>query len=129
MNQADLLGEIPVAILTEALDDNGDGTADEAAWAAVVSAAEERLHSAFGGDVPPRHAAAATRARKLFALVILYNRRGFTGEANPYTTAANLAEKRLEALAAGEVTTDGGNTDPVFVGQPAKIAGVRGNLA
>lgn len=129
MEQAELLGEMPLALLTEALDDNRDGAADDAAWAAVQAAAEERIRSAFGGAAPARHALAAAHARKVFMLEILYNRRGFTGEANPHTAAANRVEKRLEALAAGEVTTDGGDAEPVFVGQPAKVAGLKGNLA
>ena len=129
MNPSDLLGEIPHDLLTQALDDNGDGTIDAAAWDAVQAAAEERLRAAFGGDVPLRHALTATHARKLFILVILYNRRGFTGEANPYTNAANRAEKRLEEIAAGEVEFSEDAVDPIFVGEPAKVAGLQGNMA
>jgi hypothetical protein len=129
VNQAELLGDMPQALLTEALDDNRDGAADDDAWAAVQVAAEERIRSAFGGDAPAKHAIAAAHARKVFLLEILYNRRGFTGDANPHTAAANRVEKRLEALAAGEVSTDGGDAEPVFIGQPAKVAGLRGNMA
>lgn len=129
MTHADLLGEMPAELMLQALDDNGDGIADEAAWVAVHGAAEERLQGAFGGAVPARHAAAGRAALKLFCLVILYNRRGMTGEANPYTTAANRAETRLEKLSSGEASVDGGSADPVWVGQPAKVAGLRGNMA
>ena len=52
MNQEDLLGEMPLDLLTQALDDDGDGLADAAAWASVCASAEERLRNAFGGDVP-----------------------------------------------------------------------------
>jgi len=128
VEQAELLGDMPLALLTEALDDNRDGAADDAAWAAVQAAAEERIRSALGGAAPARHALAAAHARKVFMLEILYNRRGFTGEANPHTAAASRLEKRLEALAAGEVSLDG-DTEPAFIGQPARIAGLKGNLA
>ncbi len=129
MEIEDLTGEMPLDLITQALDDNGDGEADEGTWGKVQAAAEERLRSAFGGDVPARHALAAAHARKLFILVALYNRRGFTGEANPYTAEANRAEKRAQDLAAGDVSTDGGAAEPAFVGTPAKVAGLRGNMA
>lgn len=129
MNKEDLLGDMPLELLTQALDDDGDGVADESAWVAVSASAEERLRTAFGGDVPAKHAQAAAYARKLFLLVTLYNRRGLTAEANPYTTAANRAEERLYKLSSGEVSVDGGNTEPSFIGEPAKIAGTKGLMA
>jgi len=129
MRMDELLGEIPQQMLTEALDDDADGIADESAWAAVQASAEERIRTAFGGDVPATHIAAAAYARKLFILVVLYNRRGLTAEANPYTSAANRAEERLYKLASGEASTDGGSTEPTFIGEPAKIAGTSGLMA
>ena len=129
MNQEDLLGEMPLDLLTQALDDDGDGLADAAAWASVCASAEERLRNAFGGDVPAKHAQAAAYARKLFLLVLLYNRRGHTAEANPYTSAANRAEDRLPRLASGEDSTDGGDVEPAFIGEPAKVSGTRGLMA
>lgn len=129
MNKEDLLGDMPLELLTQALDDDADGLADDSAWAAVSASAEDRLRTAFGGDVPERHAQAANHARKLFLLVILYNRRGHTAEANPYTSAANRAEERLYRLASGEDSTSGGDTEPSFIGEPAKIAGTKGLMA
>lgn len=129
MTQEDLIGEMPRELLVQALDDDGDGLADEAAWTAVLASAEDRLRNAFGGDVPAKHAQAAAHARKLFLLVTLYNRRGHTAEANPYTSAANRAEDRLHRLASGEDSTDGGEAEPSFIGEPAKISGTKGLMA
>ncbi|MGI5868677.1 MAG: hypothetical protein ACOX9C_04425 [Kiritimatiellia bacterium] len=129
MRMEDLLGEMPLELLAQALDDDGDGLPDAAAWEAVRESAEERLRNCFGGDVPPRHAQAAAYARKLFTLVTLYNRRGHTAEANPYAAAANRAEERLRRLASGEDSTDGAEAVPAFIGEPAKISGTRGLLA
>ena len=129
MNKEDLLGDMPLELLNEALDDDGDGQPDASAWVAVCASAEDRLRTAFGGDVPARHAQAASFARKLFLLVILYNRRGHTAEANPYTSAANRAEERLYRIASGEDSVDGGTTEPSFIGEPAKIAGTSGLMA
>lgn len=129
MTREELLGEMPEALQVQALDDNGDGMAEAAAWQAVHAAAESRLRGCFGGTVPAKHAVVSEHALKLFLLVILYNRRGMIGDANPYTSAADRAERRLEALASGEASVDGGDTEPVFVGEPAKVAGLRGNMA
>lgn len=126
MNMDELLGEMPRELLIQALDDDGDGRADAAAWESVQAAAEERIRAVFGGDPPPRHATATAYARKLFILVILYNRRGHTADANPYTAAAKAAEKRLEDIAAGDVLLDGGTTEPAFIGRPAKVANTKG---
>ena len=124
MDRNELIGQITEELLISALDDNGDGQADEAVWAAVVAAADKRLQAIFGGPTPPRHELAAGHARRLFVLTTLYNRRGFTGEANPYTAAADRAEKHLMGVAGGEVSTDAGSTEPVFVGQPTRAAGM-----
>jgi len=126
MQMDELLGEMPRELLVQALDDNGDGLPDAAAWESVQAAADERIKAIFGGPPPPRHATATRHAQKLFMLVLLYNRRGHTGEDNPYTAAANRAERRLEEIAAGEVSLDGGSTEPAFVGRPAKVANTMG---
>jgi hypothetical protein len=126
MTMDELLGEMPKALLVQALDDDGDGIADAGAWEAVQAAAEERIRAAFGGDPPAKHATAVSHARKLFILVVLYDRRGFTGETNPYTAAANRAEKRLEDIASGDASLDAGGTEPAFVGRPAKVANTAG---
>ena len=126
----ELAGYMPPQRIVEALDDDGDGRADDAAWAAVRQGAEDRLATIFGpGGVPAEAAGLAEYARKLFALVLLYNRRGLAGEDNPYETEAQRAEARLRALASGEENTDGATTEPVIIGEPAKIAGTGGLLA
>lgn len=115
------------ALIEQALDDNGDGIADESAWALVQSDAEERIQSCFGGVVPEPHASAAAEARRLFILESLYNRRGFN-EGNPFSVRATNAEKRLRALASGDETTSG-DSGAEFIGQPAKVAGITGMMA
>ncbi len=101
LEYTDLKGEIPLAMIVEALDDNGDGQADADAWADVLAGADERIADCFGGSVPERHAAAVPHARKMFCCEIIYRRRGFTGERNPFERQAGAAEKRLRALSAG----------------------------
>lgn len=127
MNWTDLAGQMPLAQIEQALDDNADGVADDSAWALVQSDAEERIQSCFGGAVPAAHTTAAAEARRLFILESLYNRRGVT-EGNPFTARAAAAEKRLRALASGDETTSG-DSGAEFIGQPAKVAGITGMMA
>jgi len=107
MEYAELKGEIPLAQIIEALDDNGDGEADAEAWAAVLASADARISDCFGGSLPDRHAAAAAYAQKIFACEIIYRRRGFSGERNPFSGQAAKAEERLRRLSTGEDTPQG----------------------
>lgn len=128
LNYTDLSGEMPLQAITQALDDDGDGQADDLAWQKVLSSARMRIDEAFGGAVPPRYAGAAQYALRIFCCEILYRRRGFSGERNPYTSQANRAEDRLRKLATGEETPEGGGGGTMY-GEPAKIAGTKGLMA
>ena len=128
MNYEDLSGEMPLATIVQALDDDGDGQADETAWAAVQASAEERIADAFGGAVPERCAGAVAYARKVFLLDILYGRRGFSGDKNPFASKARDTEARLRKLSSGDEAPAGIGGGTVF-SEPAKVAGVTGLLA
>ena len=82
MDWKTLAGAMSLSRIEQALDDDGDGIADESAWALVQSDAEERIQGCFGGAIPEQHTAAATAARKLFILETLFSRCGIT-EGNP----------------------------------------------
>lgn len=83
---ADIEGEIPPGFLTQALDDDADGTVD--AWDAVQSdAAGEvdailglRFTTPFTGDLP----AIVTKATKVAACYRCYSRRGVANDQNPF---------------------------------------------
>lgn len=128
MDYTELAGEIPIANIVEALDDNGDGAADAGAWEAVQDSAEKRISEAFGGEVPARHAGSADYARRLFLCEILFRRRGLSGERNPFQAQAAKAEERLRRLATGAETPEGAGGGTAF-SEPAKIAGVEGLMA
>lgn len=126
----ELSAYMPPRQIAEALDDDGDGLPDAAAWEAVRRTAEDRLATIFGaGGVPAAAAALAEYARKLFAVSQLYARRGIAGDDNPFEDEARRAETRLRALASGDEQTDGGATEPVVIGQPAMFAGTGGLMA
>ncbi len=124
----DLLGCLPWQKLTEALDDDGDGIADDAVFEAVLGAALDRARAAFGGEPPARHEAAARRAARVFLLDLLYRRRGVADEANPWARQAAEEEERLRALATGAEAVDA-TEDGVVIAKPAKIYGSTGVLS
>jgi hypothetical protein len=128
MDWKELEGELPREHLVEALDDNGDGEADAAAWAAAQADAQERIADAFGGAVPARHAGAAAYARKMFLCEMLFRRRGLSGDRNPFSAQAAKAEDRLRRLATGAETPEGAGGGTAY-SEPAKVAGVGGLMA
>jgi len=110
MTLQDLEGEMTLQDITDALDDNKDGVADESAWGKVQASAAERVANAFGGDTPAAYTQAAAYALKVFVLEILFRRRGFTDKSNPFTSQANAAEKRLVNLSSGTDRPDAGTS-------------------
>ena len=108
MDYRDLEGEMTLQDITDALDDNKDGAADDSAWEKVQASAAERVTNAFGGETPTAYASAAAYALKVFCLEILFRRRGLTDKSNPFSTQANAAEKRLTNLASGTDRPDAG---------------------
>lgn len=108
MTLQDLEGEMTLQDITDALDDNKDGAADDPAWEKVQASAAERVANAFGGDTPTAYTQAAAYALKVFVLEILYRRRGFTDKSNPFSSQALAAEKRLVNLSTGTDRPDAG---------------------
>lgn len=116
----DLAGDMPEQKLTELLDDDCDGNADETAFRAALASANERAAAIFGGDAPPQFAAAVDHAVRVFLLDILYRRRGTPDEANPWAGLASEEAARLRALASGTENIDA-STDGVVISKPAKV--------
>lgn len=125
MTYTALAGLMPIAYIIEALDDNGDGDADKTAWAEVYAAASERVSDAFGGDVPDDYADSTGYALKIFCAEILFSRRGFSGERNPYTKRAADQEQRLRKLASGAEHAAGA-AEGSYIGDAAKINTAKG---
>jgi len=97
-----LAAMMPLDRIVEALDDDRDGEADAAVWSAVLAAVSERLVDILGTDPAAEDGIGTERAVKVFAAELLYSRRGFSGDQNPWTRAAAEVEKRLRAHATGE---------------------------
>lgn len=107
IEQSELTGEIPQKFLVEALDDDGDGRADTAEWEKVAASASEAVDALIGSryavplENPP---ALVRRAARIFALEILYGRRGV--EENPWSDQAKQMRRLLEAVGAGKISLD-----------------------
>lgn len=100
----DIEANLPPSFLVQALDDDGDGIEDAGAWAKVSAAVDADIDGYLSRRYPlplptiPRILRAFATS---LALEKLYNRRGMTGDKNPYTTAANTARDHLAAIANG----------------------------
>lgn len=127
MDWSDLEGELPRQTIVQALDDNGDGEPDASAWAGVLESVSRRIRDCFGGDPPDRAKGACTYAERLFALEIIFRRRGFDSDRNPFAAQAKDAEARLRRIASGEDSTDGGGGG-IFASKPARISNSNFNL-
>jgi phage gp36-like protein len=102
----DLHGQIPPEFLTQALDDNGDGTADAGIWDAVAAAAAAEVDGMLGQRyaVPFSYPypALVAHAARLFALDALYKRRGLSGDKNPWEKSADDMRTKLGKVGAGK---------------------------
>lgn len=109
ITQADLYGELPQAIVTDALDDDRDGAADSAVATLVCDGASEQVDGYLGVRyavplaTPP---ALVLRAAKVFALETLYRRREIKDF--PLAGEAKQLRERLQLIATGELPLDAG---------------------
>lgn len=124
----DLVGDMPAQKIVEALDDDGDLIADEAAFRAVLASANERAAAIFGGKIMPQYAAAVDHAVRIFVLDLLYRRRAAADEANPWSRLADEEAARLRSLASGTESIDASG-DGVVISKPARIYNSTGVLS
>ena len=109
--RADLEAVIPPQFITQALDDNGDGTEDEGLFDTICDAIDAtidgylsgRFATPFSAPVPPL----VRDAARVFVSESLYQRRGYASDANPYTARANQLRKQLENIGNGNGSLGG----------------------
>lgn len=107
ISQADLSAEIPADFVTQALDDDADGVPDAGVWELVAAAVDRSVDAYLGRryavplTMSPLPAVVA-QAALVFACELLHQRRGMSGEKNPYTKRADAWRKTLERIASGE---------------------------
>jgi len=120
----ELAAYMPLNHIIDALDDDDTGVADPGAWALVKAEAQNRLEAAAGSvaTLGLLDTGAVAYAERLFIMEILYTRRGFDIDKNPFTKRAAEAEKNLRNLAD---KADAGEAEgaAVMVGKKARMAG------
>lgn len=128
---------IPGQHLIEALDDNGDGSADPDAIEAVLSEASravdgilgERFTTPFANPLP----AVVHSAAVAFGSELIYQRRGLHGKENPFTSQADEARARLKEIAEGKraLSPDARRAKPSasVITAPAKTHSSKGKTA
>jgi phage gp36-like protein len=102
-----LIGELPQEFLRQATDDIQSGEINPDVKAAIEAAVQEdidgplaaRYSVPFTDPIP----ALIKRTARIFALEKLYNRRGITGDANPWTKQADKLRDTLELIAKREL--------------------------
>ena len=101
----DLVGLLPNARLTEALDDNGDGQPDPGVFDSVADTVsrdiDSRLGQRYTTPFPYPYPSIVIYAARILALEALYNRRGQTGDKNPFGKQADAQRAKLDAIGAG----------------------------
>ena len=112
---SDLAGSIPSEFLTQALDDNRDGTIDEPVFDGIVADVGNQIDGYIGlryaiplvpnltlypntYGYPP----VLTNAARVFTLEQLYKRRGVTDEKNPWAAQAGQTRTLLKAISLGQ---------------------------
>jgi hypothetical protein len=88
---ADMQAALPPEITENLLDDHGVGLGDAAAWAKIVAAVSREIDGKLGMRfaVPLSPVPAVVHdAAFVLAAEALYHRRGYYGEANPWTARA-----------------------------------------
>lgn len=136
-----LIGDITASLapdfLTQALDDNGDGVADPGVWDSIAAAVAkdidgrlgQRYETPFSNPIP----AIVANAGRIFAMEMLYARRGFAADKNPWTKQADAERTRLTQIAEGkaplmpEIARKKPSASTIT--EPAKTTSATGKLA
>ena len=133
----DITSRLPETHLIEALDDDGDGVIDAGLWDQVAADAGEMVDGFLGqrfavpfSDPLP---AVVKFAARIFALEILYERRGMAGDDNPHTSLAKAMRNRLGRIADGEEPLAPGKKKAAgsvaTITEPARTSSKDGNLS
>lgn len=122
ISQSDLEAKVPADLMTQALDDDGDGIADEGAWGKLIADISEeidgilgqRFSVPFSSPYPPL----VVVASKVLAAEALYLKRGLARDANPWSKAAERMRDKLSAIATGKESFEparGGTNAPIVI--------------
>lgn len=106
---------IPAQNLTDALDDDRDGSADDGLLDTIIETAANAVDAYLAGlftvpfTTPP---APIQEAALIFACEMVYARRLGLDEKNPFTVRANVWRERLQKIGAGQLPLDAATEKP-----------------
>ncbi|MBM3852450.1 MAG: DUF1320 domain-containing protein [Verrucomicrobia bacterium] len=132
---AEMKAALPVEIMAQLLDDHGSGMPDMAKWAGIVAAVSREINAALEqkytlplGTVPN----SVGHAAFTLAVELLYQGRGYYGDANPWTDRAREVRKWLISVASGATqllpTVTKVNAPAVAITEPAKTTPSTGHI-
>lgn len=103
----DLVARLPQKFITQALDDDQDGASDAEVFAAIQKAVRQDIDARLGQRYDPNDYGAnppalVKKAATVFAIELLYMRRGISEENNPQTKEANSLRSKLDRIGKGE---------------------------
>ena len=102
VTQDDMIGMVPEEELVRALDDDGDGVADNDVWLAlsdqVSGDIDGRLSALYAVPFSVSVPALVTLAARILAAYLLYARRGIADDANPWKPQADAIRARLDRV-------------------------------
>ena len=113
--QAKIQTLIPAADLTDALDDDRDGAADEGLLDTIIETAGNAVDAFLSGlfEVPfATPPAVVQEAALIFCCEAIYARRLSADKINPFTARANAWRARLEKIGNGDLTLDAATEKP-----------------
>lgn len=101
-----VLAAVPAEIRDELLDDHGSGLPDPAKWALVEQSVRDEIDGYLArrytlplpGPQPP---VLVRSAALVLAAELLYHRRGYADDSNPWASRAKMVRAKLEAVATG----------------------------
>lgn len=106
VTQTDLKSRMKAVVIVEALDDDGDGSADPGVWDKIAEdvdkAVNGRLEGRFRVPLADPLPYVVRDGAVILAAEALYLRRGRSGEANPWSKQADAFRARLERIGRGE---------------------------
>lgn len=135
--QAEVSAKLPAQFLLEALDDDRDGEIDADVWEAVANGAAREVDGFLGmrfavpftGDIP----AVVVTASLYLVMETLYERRGYSGEKNPYTERAEMERKKLRDIGGGKLPLTPeivkATRSVSAITEPARTSSASGNLS
>lgn len=135
VSQSDIEGLIPAEFLTEAMDDDGDGSEDTDIWTKCLTATQREIDGRLGGRYTVPFStpipAVVSAAAQTIVLYFIYKRRGVADDANPWAKQATDWFAKLDRIGKGEDPLKADVAPDVpgdVVGEDAKLFSQNGNL-